>query len=322
MGPLLRTPGAGRRHDGLAGRRPDARSTSSGRLVLDRRPRPFDRIPSTRVSPADRRRLWDAVVRLAGIADPRPAPTLIGERMTRIHERLTTDLPIETTFDFIANFANAARLGSRHRVVAADRGERWAHRGRHDLRARRPDGRPGRPDDLPDHATSSGRHGSSSSAKGSGVDVGRRHPLRAERGTGPPSTTRPTSRSGASGRLAQPFLGGTFERIGRDAAAGMRDALAALAASGDDRRPDADAGRDHRGRDQRPQRRLRAAPRPRHRALRRRVADRRPRQDRRGRDRRRARSRSTWASSSTTTSPTRRSCACSASSASRPSRAT
>ena len=50
----------------------------SGRLVLDRRARPFDRIPSTRVSPADRRRLWDAVVQLAGIADPLPDRTSIG----------------------------------------------------------------------------------------------------------------------------------------------------------------------------------------------------------------------------------------------------
>ena len=27
--------------------------------------------------------------------------------MTRLHERLRTDLPIEATFDFIADFANA-----------------------------------------------------------------------------------------------------------------------------------------------------------------------------------------------------------------------
>ena len=78
MGPLLRTPAQG--VDTMvwlaAGPRP---TDLSGRLLLDRRPRPFDRIPSTRVSRAERRRLWDAVVRLAGIADPRPAPTSIGE---------------------------------------------------------------------------------------------------------------------------------------------------------------------------------------------------------------------------------------------------
>ena len=43
-----------------------------GRLYLDRRPRPFDRVPSTRVSAADRRRLWDIVVGLTGDPDPIP----------------------------------------------------------------------------------------------------------------------------------------------------------------------------------------------------------------------------------------------------------
>ena len=72
MGPLLRTPAEG--VDTMVWLAADpAASGRSGRLLLDRRPRPFDRIPSTRVSPADRRRLWDAVVHLAGIADPRPA---------------------------------------------------------------------------------------------------------------------------------------------------------------------------------------------------------------------------------------------------------
>ncbi len=37
-----------------------------GRLYLDRRIRPFDRLPSTRLSAADRRALWDRVVSLAG----------------------------------------------------------------------------------------------------------------------------------------------------------------------------------------------------------------------------------------------------------------
>ena len=38
----------------------------TGRLFLDRRPRPFDRVPWTRVSAADRRALWDRVVELTG----------------------------------------------------------------------------------------------------------------------------------------------------------------------------------------------------------------------------------------------------------------
>jgi len=43
---------------------PDARPFN-GRLFLDRRPRPFDRIPSTRLSAVDRRELWDRVTELA-----------------------------------------------------------------------------------------------------------------------------------------------------------------------------------------------------------------------------------------------------------------
>lgn len=48
-------------------------ATIDGRLFLDRRPRPFDRIPSTRLTPADRRRLWDSIVALACGEDPAPA---------------------------------------------------------------------------------------------------------------------------------------------------------------------------------------------------------------------------------------------------------
>jgi NAD(P)-dependent dehydrogenase (short-subunit alcohol dehydrogenase family) len=42
-----------------------------GRLFLDRRVRPFDRVPATRVSAADRRALWDLVV--ARTAEPDPS---------------------------------------------------------------------------------------------------------------------------------------------------------------------------------------------------------------------------------------------------------
>lgn len=42
----------------------------NGRLVLDRRARPFDRLPATRLDAADRRRIWERVVELAGIPDP------------------------------------------------------------------------------------------------------------------------------------------------------------------------------------------------------------------------------------------------------------
>jgi dehydrogenase/reductase SDR family member 12 len=42
----------------------------SGRLLLDRRPRPFDRVPSTRLSADDRAELWRRVVELTGEPDP------------------------------------------------------------------------------------------------------------------------------------------------------------------------------------------------------------------------------------------------------------
>jgi NAD(P)-dependent dehydrogenase (short-subunit alcohol dehydrogenase family) len=49
-----------------------APASTSGRLYHDRRPRPFDRVRSTRLAAADRRRLWEEVVRRSGWPDPAP----------------------------------------------------------------------------------------------------------------------------------------------------------------------------------------------------------------------------------------------------------
>ena len=71
MGPLLRTPAEGA--DTVVWlAATQAGRARSGALYLDRRPRPFDRLPATRLSLHDRRRLWDTVVGLAGIPDPLP----------------------------------------------------------------------------------------------------------------------------------------------------------------------------------------------------------------------------------------------------------
>ncbi len=71
MSPVLRTPAEG--VDTLVWLVAEADAGSpGGRLYLDRRPRPFDRIPTTRLSSADRRLLWDEIVELANVPDPLP----------------------------------------------------------------------------------------------------------------------------------------------------------------------------------------------------------------------------------------------------------
>lgn len=69
MGPLLRTPAEG--IDTLLWLATAPKGTGGrGELFLDRRPRPFDRAPATRLSSDDRQALWDRVVILAGESDP------------------------------------------------------------------------------------------------------------------------------------------------------------------------------------------------------------------------------------------------------------
>ena len=69
MRPILRTPAEG--IDTLVWLAAGAgRDMPQGSLWLDRRPRPFDRAPMTRLSREDRARLWEAVVILSGRPDP------------------------------------------------------------------------------------------------------------------------------------------------------------------------------------------------------------------------------------------------------------
>jgi dehydrogenase/reductase SDR family member 12 len=63
IGDLLRTADEGADTMLWLAAAPEARGTT-GRLFLDRRVRPFDRVPSTRVSRPDREALWDEVTRL------------------------------------------------------------------------------------------------------------------------------------------------------------------------------------------------------------------------------------------------------------------
>ena len=73
MGPLLRTPEEGIDTITWLATHPDPLSTS-GRLYLDRAPRPFDRFPGTRLTAEDRRQVWAMITALAGIEDPAPEP--------------------------------------------------------------------------------------------------------------------------------------------------------------------------------------------------------------------------------------------------------
>jgi NAD(P)-dependent dehydrogenase (short-subunit alcohol dehydrogenase family) len=68
MGPLLRSVDEGVDTITWLATSPSVRPPG-GRLYLDRRPRPFDRAPQTRLTAADRRELWAAIATLAGV-DP------------------------------------------------------------------------------------------------------------------------------------------------------------------------------------------------------------------------------------------------------------
>jgi dehydrogenase/reductase SDR family member 12 len=65
IGGQLRTPAQGADTIVWLAAAPDAARTT-GKVFLDRRVRPFDRVPSTRVSAADRRALWDQVIAMTG----------------------------------------------------------------------------------------------------------------------------------------------------------------------------------------------------------------------------------------------------------------
>ncbi len=71
MRPLLRTPAEGIDTITWLATHPDPGSTS-GRLYLDRAPRPFDRVPGTRMTAGDRRRAWAMIAKLAKVEEPAP----------------------------------------------------------------------------------------------------------------------------------------------------------------------------------------------------------------------------------------------------------
>lgn len=71
MKPLLRSPAEGADTIFWLATAADP-AAIDGRLFLDRRARPFDRLPSTRLDAAARRRVWDAIAQRAGVGDSVP----------------------------------------------------------------------------------------------------------------------------------------------------------------------------------------------------------------------------------------------------------
>ncbi len=147
--------------------------------------------------------------------------------MTRLHEQIETDLPLETSFDFVADFANAARWDPGvARSVGLDEGPlRLGSRFALDVRMGR------RIAPMTYHVSVLDRpHRVVLVGAGSGVDAVDEIVFEP---TASGTRIRYTADIRLRGllRLAQPFLSGAFTRIGRNAATGMRRTLADLATS-------------------------------------------------------------------------------------------
>lgn len=149
--------------------------------------------------------------------------------MTRIHERIETALPIDAAFDYIADFANShawdpgtlssrrvdsgpVRVGARY-LLDVRMGDRVAPM---EYRIRE--------FERPTRVVLGGR----------GSNVNAVDEICFER-MGDVTVIDYTAdiRLGGLLRFAQPFMGATFARIGRDAAAGMHARLDVLAARAD-----------------------------------------------------------------------------------------
>ena len=116
MDPILRTPAEGADTTVWLAADPAAAGRTAAACTWTGDARPFDRVPTTRVPADDRRSCGTVVVGLD--RRDRPGPDdLAGRRpscdpctepdMTRIHERIATNLPIEAAFDYVADFANS-----------------------------------------------------------------------------------------------------------------------------------------------------------------------------------------------------------------------
>ena len=156
-------------------------------------------------------------------------PELEHTEMTKLHERIETTLPHRRDLRLHRRLRELEPLGPGRRDLRADR--RRTGRPRRPLPPRRPDARPRRADGVPDHRPSSRRRRVVLTGEGSGVsavDEIRFEPTgdRARR-----IDYTADIRLGGWMRLVQPFVGGAFEKIAKDALGGMQRALDERAAA-------------------------------------------------------------------------------------------
>lgn len=147
--------------------------------------------------------------------------------MTRIHERIDVDLPIDAAFDYIADFASnaewdpnttAARRLDEGPVGVGARYELHVQMG-------------GRTAPMTYQITEYDRP-NRVVLVGEGSSVSSVDDIRFERSAGGTTVDYAADiRLGGFLRLVEPFLGNRFERLGKDAAAGMTRELQRLAAA-------------------------------------------------------------------------------------------
>jgi carbon monoxide dehydrogenase subunit G len=149
--------------------------------------------------------------------------------MTRIHEQLEADVPIEAAFDYIADFDHADEWDPNTAEARRLDGGPLGAGSRFELGVRMG----GRTVPMEYRITEFERP-ARVVLVGEGSGVESIDDIRFERrGDLTAVDYRADIRLGGVLRLLQPFLGGTFAKIGREAAAGMRRELASLAGPSD-----------------------------------------------------------------------------------------
>ena len=149
--------------------------------------------------------------------------------MTTLHERIETPLPLQDTFDFIADFSNSARWDPG--VATATRLDDRTARDGVPFRPRRPDGRPGVADGIRHHDLAAATAGRPDRV-GLGRRRGRRHSVRGDAKPARVVDYIADIRLRGALRLVAPLAGGAFARIARDARDGMQRALDERATAG------------------------------------------------------------------------------------------